>query len=186
VMILAVAIYQWGGAGGPTAASVVEVPEPLTIKYLEELAQEDERTSREAASSSGDAATWPGGIPKTYRIERNDKVWVLVMKRWQLKESFVSAIEKANPRIDFARLRPGQELVVPDPTPFMRSSGGAAREASKPAGSRPYEIQTGDTLESIAYRHLGSKTRWPDIMKLNPGLKPTRLSEGQVIYLPLN
>ena len=43
-------------------------------------------------------------------------------------------------------------------------------------------MQGGDTLESIAYRHLGSKTRWPDIVSLNPGLEPKRLFEGQEIY----
>jgi len=185
VMILAVAIYQWGGAGSPGAGPVVEVPATtLTVKTIDDLVGQDENAAPKPPAS-GDAATWPGGIPKRYVVARDDKVWVLVVKRWELKESFIHEIEKSNPKIDFRRLRPGMELVVPDPSSYSRSTAEKQAPAPKTPGVRRYEVQGGDTLESIAFRHLGSKTRWPDIVALNPGLDPQHLFAGQEIYLPV-
>ncbi len=184
VMILAVAIYQWGGAGSPTPATVVETPGGLTIRDLVDLTREAEDAGdAKPVPVASDPASWPGGIPKVHRIARDDKVWVLVVKRWGLKESFIQAIEANNPKIDFKRLKLGTELVVPDPAKYVRTS--AEKQApKKPTGARLYEVKGGDTLESIAFYHLGAKTRWPDILSMNPGLEPKRLFEGQEIYLP--
>lgn len=188
VMILAVAIYQWGGAGSPASGTVIELPSSgqLTMKTISQLVEEDEKAAPKPPDGESDATTWLGGIPKRYTIAKDDKVWVLVFKRWGLKESFIQEIEAANPKIDFKRLRPGAEIVIPDPSRFVRSSSDAPPPLPAKAGStRRYEVQGGDTLESIAYRHLGSKNRWQDIMDLNPGLEPKRLFEGQEIYLPV-
>jgi LysM repeat protein len=182
VMILAVAIYQWGGAGAPE--TTVEVQGGLTVKALEDLREGGKKTDP-IPGPPPPVATWPGGIPKSYRISRDDKVWDLVVKKWGLKESFVDAIKSANPKVNFKTLRPGQELVIPDPSGHTRASGEKPAPPPKPSGARTYEVQDGDTLESIAYRHLGAKTRWRDIETLNPGLDVKRLREGQEIYLPL-
>ncbi|HEX5137658.1 MAG TPA: LysM domain-containing protein [Planctomycetota bacterium] len=190
VMILAVAIYQWGGAGSPASGTVMELPTSgqLTMKTLTQLVEEDEGAAPKPPDSGpgSDATAWAGGIPRRYTIAKDDKVWVLVVKRWGLKESFIQEIENANPKIDFKRLRPGTDIAIPDPSRHTRSSSDTAAPLPAKAGSvRRYEVQGGDTLESIAYRHLGSKTRWPDIVSLNPGLEPKRLFEGQEIYLPV-
>lgn len=186
VMILAVAIYQWGGAGNPAIATVVETPgSGLTIKNLVDLTREgDDPGGAAPAPATADPGTWPGGIPKAYRIAPDDKVWVLVVKRWGLKESFIQAIEAKNPKIDFKRLKPGAELVVPDPSKYVRTPP-EKQAPQKPKGARLYEVKGGDTLETIANHHLGAKTRWPDILSMNPGLEPKRLFEGQEIFLPV-
>jgi nucleoid-associated protein YgaU len=157
----------------------------LTVKTLVELQEEDASAGQKPVESGADTGTWPGGIPKSYTILKDDKVWVIVVKRWGLKESFIQEIEGANPKIDFKRLRPGMVIVVPDPSRFVRSVAEPVPAPPKTGATRRYEVQGGDTLESIAYRHLGSKTRWPDIVSLNPGLEPKRLFEGQEIYLPV-
>lgn len=181
VMILAVAIYQWGGAAEP-AAQTRDLPDPLTIRYLEELeTQPVEPETRRAQDPAPN--TWPGEIPKVYVIQPNDKVWVLVVKRWRLKDSFISAIAAANPAVDMKRLRPGKKIVIPDPAAYAQKPGSKRRAAR--AGTRRYVIAEGDNLESIAYRHLGSRQRWTDIVDLNPGLSPKRLMPGQEIDLPL-
>ncbi len=187
VMILAVAIYQWGGAGSPASGTVMELPAgpELTVKTIDQLREEHENAGPKPSPTGEVAGTWPGGIPKRYTIAKDDKVWVIVVKRWGLKESFIQEIETANPKIDFRRLRPGLDLVIPDPTRYMRSGAEPAPASPKGGSMRRYEVQGGDTLESIAYRHLGSKLRWPDIVSLNPGLEPKRLFEGQEIYLPV-
>jgi phage tail protein X len=188
VMILAVAIYQWGGAGNPASGTVMELPTSgeLTVKTIKQLVEEDENAGPKPPLDGVVAAgTWPGGIPTSYTIAKDDKVWVIVVKRWGLKDSFIQEIEKANPKIDFKRLRPGMEVAIPDPSRYVRSASEAAPLPPKTASTRRYEVQGGDTLESIAYRHLGAKSRWQDIVSLNPGLEPKRLFEGQEIYLPV-
>lgn len=182
VMILAVAIYQWGGNATEPLVATVDVPDPLKIVYIDDLI---ERTEDPPPPGPAEGDLWPGGIPKSYTIQRNDKVWVLVVKRWHLKRAFIAAIGAANPRIDMNRLLPGQKLVIPDPSSYRRGVAAEAEEASPEPGQRLYEIQTGDTLESIAFRHLGSKIRWRDIVAVNPGLNPVRLMEGQEIVIPL-
>ena len=180
VMILAVAIYQWGGAAEP-AAQTPDLPDPLTIRYLEELEAQPEPRPEEDPAEGAD--TWPGGIPKVYVIQPNDKVWVVVVNHWKLKHSFVTAIEAANPAVNMKKVRPGTKLVIPDPTRYVRKPG--AKRAAARAGTRRYVIAEGDNLESIANRHLGSRQRWTDIVDLNPGLNPSRLMPGQEIRLPV-
>ena len=100
VMILAVAIYQWGGAAEP-AAQTRDLPDPLTIRYLDELeTQPVEPVPQRTEDPSPNADTWPGGIPKTYVIQPKDKLWVLVVNRWRLRETFIPAIEAARTMIN--------------------------------------------------------------------------------------
>jgi len=187
VMILAVAIYQWGPGGSATEPDMgtPDLPDPLKIRYLDELEAMDADEAGPVTGAPAPAADlWPGGIPRVYVIQPRDKVWVLVVKRWKLRESFVAAIEAANPAVDMMLLHPGRKLVIPDPSSYMRRKG-TVKKAAAGGKMRRYEVQIGDTLESIAYRHLGARSRWPDIVALNPGLNPKRLMEGQEIHLPL-
>jgi nucleoid-associated protein YgaU len=61
---------------------------------------------------------------------------------------------------------------------------GALDAASIPAAAKNYTVQPGDTLFSIAKAFLGDATRWSEIVKLNPGLKPENLQPGQILILP--
>jgi hypothetical protein len=45
----------------------------------------------------------------------------------------------------------------------------------------PYEVQTGDTVSSIARRY---GFRWQDLLAVNPGRDPRRLLVGRIIQLP--
>jgi len=184
VMILAVAIYQWGGAATEPATQTPDLPDPLTIRYLEELEAQAAESDGPATGDPPGADMWPIGIPRIYTVQPNDKVWVLVVKRWKLKDSFIAAIAAANPAVNIELLRPGRKLVIPDPSPYVRKKGTGRKPASG-GTMRRYEVQIGDTLESIAYRHLGARKRWKDIMAVNPGLNPKRLIQGQELYLPV-
>jgi len=181
VMILAVAIYQWGGTAAEPFAATPQGSGLLTVN-LDDLPDEDEPEAPPAVPEVPPTPDmWPGGIPKRYVIQKDDKLWVIVVRRWALKESFIAAIVAANPRVDVKRLRPGKELSIPDPSAYRTSR---APVAASGAG-RTYEVQGGDTLESIAHRHLGKRSRWHEIVDLNPSLNPDRLMEGQEILLPL-
>jgi LysM repeat protein len=188
VMILAVAIYQWGATGVDTIPETVPVigdPETLIVDFDDPLrdpsgAAQGGGATRPPAPDS--AKQWPGGIPKKYTIKDRDILWKLVVESWQLRESFIAAIKKANPRVsDVAQLRPGDTLVIPDPTGYRKSDKKAPRKGKH----RVYEIQEGDTLETISRNNLGTKTRWKEIQALNPGLKPKNLKLGAKILIPL-
>lgn len=52
------------------------------------------------------------------------------------------------------------------------------------ADAKTCEVKDGDTLSSIARRLLGDANRWPEILKMNPGVKPDALRVGQKLVLP--
>ncbi|MGQ0552132.1 MAG: LysM peptidoglycan-binding domain-containing protein [Planctomycetota bacterium] len=56
---------------------------------------------------------------------------------------------------------------------------------SSPAvgGASTHTIAANETLAEIAKRYLGSSSKWPELVTLNPGLDPKRLKIGSVIKL---
>jgi nucleoid-associated protein YgaU len=194
VMILAVAIYQWGGTGVDPALSVgmaggapslvVQNKKPREKSFLDEAESggqpaEEERPHADPAPAS-DGETWRGGIPRSYTVQPGDSMWVVVVKRWKLKEAFVDAIARANPKTDMRKLRPGNAVRIPNPEAYW--PGG---KSLRPRGDmRVYEVAEGDMLESIALEHLGRRSRWREILDVNPGLNPKKMRPGQRIYLP--
>lgn len=55
-----------------------------------------------------------------------------------------------------------------------------------PPNARPYTVAKGDNYWNIATRMLGDGQRWREIRDLNPGVDPTKLRIGQVIFIPEN
>jgi LysM repeat protein len=62
------------------------------------------------------------------------------------------------------------------------ANGGLAPAA--PAGAVAYKVQANDTLWRIAATKLGNGQRWKEIPSLNPGLEPSKMKIGQVIFVP--
>src|SRR5690606_34320551 len=86
-----------------------------------------------------------------------------------------------------------------DPAPTSRfeleplygvgSAGANTDDNKKPAAPpapafREYVVKRGDTLESIARVHLGSRSAWEDIRRANPGIDPKNLQPGSKLKLP--
>ena len=65
------------------------------------------------------------------------------------------------------------------------AAGPAASEPAAAATPRAlpgtHTVAKGETLETIADQYLGSKTRWRELLPLNPGLDPKKLQIGQVL-----
>lgn len=57
----------------------------------------------------------------------------------------------------------------------------AAAAATPRALPGTHTIAKGETLETVADKYLGSKTRWRELLPLNPGLDPKKLQIGQVL-----
>ena len=85
----------------------------------------------------------------------------------------------------------------PVPYPGRRSAGAPqtatpgsdAAHPDKPTSSAAapksgtHVVAKGETLEDIAEEYLGSKTRWKELIALNPGLDPRKLQIGQVLQV---
>jgi len=198
VMILAVAIHQWGDSVDVAELQGTELRlvDPADTQYpvdRDVVGGQERRGTDDIPVSTADA--WPDGTPKSYRIRDGDSLWVLVVKRWGLRESFVPALQRSNPGLDPARLRVGSVLTIPDPalsgaTRTSTTAGDSAKRRTE-ASAAPqrfvsYEIQEGDNLGSVAKRYLGEAWRWPRIRECNPGLNPDRLRVGQIIQVPVD
>ena len=197
VMILAVAIYQWGGTEVPAPAGAgfggrtqggpeMRIKGPTDDRVREKfyVPDTDTKDAEDAGLAVATRNTWAGDIPKFHRVRHGDVVWKLVVKTWRLKESFSDAITRANPDLDMARLRIGQMIRIPNPKAYRIAPTRPKRQVVNRGNLRVYEVQEGDSLGSIAQQHLGRASRYAEIVKLNPGLKPRNLKPGQKIYLP--
>lgn len=61
------------------------------------------------------------------------------------------------------------------------------RAAATPKPPSKYKVKRGDTLKTIAVKKLGKSSRWPDIAKLNKGLRGPNLAAswiGKTIKIP--
>ena len=82
----------------------------------------------------------------------------------------------------------------PDPKPVPGAARGGAldgllgggKKPSAPARPSTYKVQSGDTLQGIAMRFYGSRSKWHDIQRANMTTISTdgRVKVGQTIKLP--
>lgn len=88
---------------------------------------------------------------------------------------------------------PASEPFVPPPsdppvgtTPSLMTSQPSPAAGPVPGEEnfRSYTIKKGDTLETIAQRELGSKSKVAEIQKANEGLDPKKLRVGKTILIP--
>ena len=93
--------------------------------------------------------------------------------------------------MDPVRLQIGQKLDLPTASEVAQLRGGSAAASPRPpvgnppaAAGRIYTIVKGDTLETIASRLLGSRSRVDEIRQLNPGVVDTNLKIGAPLRLP--
>jgi len=63
-------------------------------------------------------------------------------------------------------------------------SENSKRAIPPPPPTTPYEVQRGDTMESIAAEWFGSKTKWVLIAYENPLVDPLKLKAGITLRLP--
>jgi nucleoid-associated protein YgaU len=90
----------------------------------------------------------------------------------------------AAPKSEPAASAPATEAPAVAASPKSTAPAVPSSSATPAAKSdASYVVRNGDTLADIAQRQLGSAKRWPELVKLNPGLDPKNLKIGTRIRL---
>lgn len=97
----------------------------------------------------------------------------------RLRRAFGSSSESDQPKAT-----PGSVEPLSGVSSAPTAEPGKTEAAPTPPAATDYVIKQGDNLEAIALLHLGKRSAWPDIVKVNPGLSPTKLVTGDRIKLP--
>ncbi len=114
---------------------------------------------------------------RTVAIRKGDTLQKIAARELGEGSRWQSLLEW-NPGLDPKRLRPGELLVV------RSARRAAATTASKQV--RLHEVVRDDTLQSIAERYLGDRTRWIDLLEANRDRlrDPQSLKPGMKIRIP--
>jgi nucleoid-associated protein YgaU len=98
----------------------------------------------------------------------------------RLRRAFGTSTEKEQPKHEPVAMEPLAGVAA-----APSDAGKATPPAANPAmGMTEYTVKKNDNLEAIALAHFGKKSAWPEIVKVNPGLTPTRMMTGDKIKLP--
>ena len=138
-------------------------------------------------TNTGGQTTGPVDTPTSYVVKSGD-IAVLIARRYSITLSELAA---ANPDKNMDRLQPGDQLVIPppspgsNPTPTIASPTGTTRAPSgtttaAPKSGATYTVVAGDTLVGIA-KKVGSSVA--TLQQLNPGVT-ANLQVGQKLNIP--
>jgi nucleoid-associated protein YgaU len=138
----------------------------------------------DAGPDSGHGSGADGGGSDHVHVVAQGETLGEISKQYYGTSSHWRDIVKANPGVDPEALRPGTRLTMPEVAGAGGGHAGAAPAAEEQGPGGTYVVQKGDSLKSIAAKHLGSAKAWKQIVDANPGIDPTRLRIGQKLKLP--
>lgn len=114
--------------------------------------------------------------PKAHVVAKNDSFYTM-SKKYGVG---MKAIEAANPGVDSTRLKIGQKINIPAPSPKAASTTGGGKAATAVAEAGTYVVKSGDNLGKIAKSH---GTTVAKLREAN-GLKTDQIKVGQKLKLP--
>jgi LysM repeat protein len=124
-----------------------------------------------ARAEAGDKAAAELARLQEQMRQTQNQLASVVTENMQMRDRLSLAPRASSGAILMTPMRPGS-LAAPEPTPTPAPV------------ARTHQIAPGDTLSRIARRYLGNAERWAEILELNPGLDPAKLSIGETIKLP--
>jgi nucleoid-associated protein YgaU len=147
-------------------------------------------------------------VPHEYLVQKGDSL-ARIARRTLGREDRWTEIQALNGGVSPSSLKVGMKLKLPagataapamlasatkpapskpatskSSTPKATTATTAKKAESTSEGSSFYTVKKGDTLNAIAERRLGAKSRVREILALNPGLDPQRIGVGAKIKLP--
>jgi LysM repeat protein len=117
-------------------------------------------------------------------VESGDTCGAIASNHGITVEQLIAA-NRAIINSDCTNLVPGDELKIPGAGPATATPGSTGAGAATPtprAGSRTYEVQSGDTCADIAANQGVSADDLIALNELDPGC--TMLQPGQVLQIP--
>lgn len=112
---------------------------------------------------------------REYTVARGDTLYKIA----RVNKVKVTALTKANPSVDFAKLKAGQKIKLPAASATPAAAGLGLREPGADTGNI-HVVKAGETLTQLAkLNHTTIKA----IQEAN-GLKTTRVNVGQKIKIP--
>jgi len=149
----------------------------------------------------------PGGpqpedpVPAVYAVQSGDSYWTISRRHYGTARYFQALAEYNRRRIPDPRLmRPGMKVLVPSrqllETRYagllprtVAATGGPARTVGfqiDANGDPVYNVGSDDTLTDIARLHLGRRSRWIQIFRMNRDQLPSphKLKPGTVLRMP--
>lgn len=136
-------------------------------------------TGRTSSGPSKRSSSASGGL-RPYVLREGDTLTQLAERelgtwhRWQ-------EIVAINPGLNPNGLPVGVEIFLPHDG---ASTGSVTPAPLQDSVSNRWVVASGDSLWTIAERHLGDGERWREIERLNPSIDPQRLRVGEVLAMP--
>lgn len=137
--------------------------------------------------------------PRTHRVTQNE-TFASISRMVYGSERYIKEIQKTNPTVNPARLRPGMVIQLPGEAEVKQGSAAAkapAKAAAKPAvatsgsalssDASSYTVQKDDNLYSISRKLYGNGSKSEELYTTNKdriGPDSTRLKVGMVLKLP--
>jgi len=209
-------VTEWGEAGSVPLQMTGELPLPAGV--LEESAAQDaeagegeileavaiepaldglpvEGAEPAAARTPEPRSRVAPSPPTTYKVRRGDTLSGIAKRELGSAQRWRD-IQRLNPDLDPARLRPGQILVLPprDASPGGGEGKALAAEAAARGGegaaqddARLYTVRPGDSLWKLAYRFYGGPDGVERILAANQDVldgKDAVLRIGMTLRIP--
>lgn len=200
LVVLWIAVYWWTPAPAPTpvvsfgdtpssrpapAATAPSTSQPITPPVVFEAPPQAEPES--PAPEPERSAVIPPSF-RDYTVRPGDTA-ESISRRFYGTPQHWQQVMKANPRVDFMRLKAGRVIRIPvDPNNIQ----GLPAEVDSPPPAPPpamleYRVKSGDTLSDIAREIYGRAAMWTIIRDANRdkvGADGSRIRPGMVLLIP--
>ena len=191
----------------PSASGRFErAPAPTPLPEAQPTPLERPQFARATPAFDAGESSPRGGFTSDdlYTVRPGDNYWSISKAHYGTVRYFAALTEYNRDRIpDPKKMRPGLQVAIPDatvlesqyPQLFTGPSPAVLTPVRPPAqtgeffvraGEPMYRVGAGDTLSSIAQKHLGRASRWEQIYGMNRNVlpKPDRLKPGLELRLP--
>jgi nucleoid-associated protein YgaU len=145
--------------------------------------------TEDATAIEDNAAAESDSPSSSSHTVREGETLYTIAKKYYGRGELWTIIARANSEVNPENMRLGQKLTIPARKKAVNSFEGITEAETKKIDSKKfisYTVKSGDTLADIAEKHLGSPSKWKEILAVNKGRisSPRDLKVGQVLLIP--
>lgn len=167
IVVIGILIFNYFRGVGRKIETPVGQPTPGEVKLIEE-----------------EGKLVPEGLPKTYKVQEGDHLWMIAEKNYGSGYNWVD-IAKENNLVNPNKILVGQELIIPK-TEVIEPVELPATGVTGAISGNTYKVQKGDSLWNIAVRAYGDGYQWTKVWQANENLvkNPDIIQPDQLLSLP--